>query len=93
MPSSILSIFSARLRATREGVGLSQRALGIAAGIDPSVASTRINRYERGVHLPDMETAASLAKALEVPLAYLVADDDRLARAIREFSMQPELRQ
>lgn len=86
MSRSTVSIFSTRLRATREGAGLSQRALGIAAGIDPSVASTRINRYERGVHLPDMETAANLAKALEVPFAYLVAEDDRLAQAIREFS-------
>lgn len=93
MPRSAQSIFSARLRATRERAGLSQRNLGSAAGIDPSVASTRVNRYERGVHLPDMETAARLAAVLGVPLAYLVAEEDGLARVIEAFAGLSEARQ
>jgi transcriptional regulator with XRE-family HTH domain len=73
------------LRQTRQDAGLSQKDLGILAGLDPFVASTRINRYEQGVHAPDEETAKRLAKALGVPLAYLYADNERLARMIRAF--------
>jgi transcriptional regulator with XRE-family HTH domain len=80
------SVFSKRLRQAREDTGLSQKELGILAGLDPFVASTRINRYEQGVHAADLATAKRLAKALGVPLAYLYADSDRLARMIRAFS-------
>jgi len=66
--------------------GLSQKELGILAGLDPFVASTRINRYELGVHAPDQATAKRLAKTLGVPLAFLYADTERLARMIRAFS-------
>ena len=65
---------------------MSQKELGIAAGLDEFVASTRINRYETGVHEPDLETAARLAQALGVPLAYLFADDDRQARLLLAFA-------
>lgn len=80
------SIFSKRLRQAREDAGLSQKELGVVAGLDPFVASTRINRYEQGVHAADVATARRLAKALGVPLAYLYADNERLARMIRAFS-------
>lgn len=80
-------VFSHRLRQARLEAGLSQKELGIRADLDPFVASTRINRYERGVHTPDAATAAKLAKALGVPLAYLYADDDRLARMIKAFGV------
>lgn len=65
--------------------GLSQAELGTLAGLDPAVASTRINRYEVGVHDPDLATAQKLADALKVPLPYLFAADKRLARAILAF--------
>ena len=65
---------------------MSQRELGIRAGIDAFVASARVNRYEQGVHQPDIDTAGRLAKVLDVPLAYLFADDERLAKAILGFS-------
>src|SRR5690348_6527713 len=80
------SIFSRRLRQARLDVGLSQQELGIRADLDPFVASTRVNRYEKGVHTPDAATAKKLAKVLGVPLAYLYADNDRLARMIKAFS-------
>ncbi|MDR6935735.1 helix-turn-helix transcriptional regulator [Luteibacter sp. 3190] len=65
--------------------GLSQLALGRKLGLDPGVASTRINRYEVGVHDPDLATAQQIAQALGVPLAYLFAADKKLARAILAF--------
>lgn len=82
-------VFQERLKAMRTKRELSQRELGIRAGLNPSVASTRINRYELGIHQPDMATAQRLASSLDVPLAYLFAADDRLARAILAFSQLP----
>lgn len=78
-------IFCKRLRAARLAGGLSQKKLGIKAGIDEFVASARINRYERGIHEVDIQTAQHLAAALNVPLAYFYADDDRLAELILRF--------
>lgn len=79
------TVFARRLREVREASGLSQRRLGIAAGLDPFVASTRINRYERGVSWPDVSVILTLAKALGIPAAALLADDPRLAEAIELF--------
>lgn len=76
-----------RLKEARLAKGLSQKDLGIAAGIDPFVASPRINRYELSVHEPDIQTARRLANALGVPTAYLYCDDDELAGLIQEYSM------
>ena len=72
-------IFCQRLKAARLAKGLSQKSLGILAGIDEFVASTRINRYEKGVHQASLETVQQLAVALEVPLAYFYMEDDALA--------------
>jgi transcriptional regulator with XRE-family HTH domain len=69
----------ARLKQARSAAGLSQRQLGILAGIDPSVASTRINRYELGVHVPDISIAHALAEVLKVPSAFFYAVEDDLA--------------
>lgn len=67
-------------------LGLSQKELGIRAGLDEFIASTRINRYERGIHEPDCNVATDLASALGIPRAFLYADDDDLAEMIRLFS-------
>lgn len=83
--ADVRQTFQRRLKEAREVRELSQKSLGIEAGIDPFVASTRINRYEQGVHEPDMATAERLAKALQVPLPYLFATDDRLAAMILAF--------
>ena len=83
-------VFQGRLKEARLGCQFSQKELGIRAGLDPFVASTRINRYEQGIHEPDMATVARLADALGVPTAYLFADDDeRLARMILAFEQLP----
>ncbi|MFP1817354.1 helix-turn-helix domain-containing protein [Lonsdalea quercina] len=79
-------IFSKRLKDARQLRGLSQKGLGIAAGIDEFVASTRINRYEKGVHEANIVTASRLSQALDIPLAYFYADDDNLAKMILKFS-------
>lgn len=75
-----------RLREARLEKGISQKGLGIIAGIDEFTASARINQYERGKHVPDYQTAARLARVLEVPVTYLFADDDELAEIILLFT-------
>ena len=82
--------FHARLRQARLAVGLSQKQLGIQAGMDEFVASTRVNRYEKGKYQPDFDTAARLAAVLRVPLAYFFAQDDRLAELILVFTELPK---
>src|SRR6185437_13977258 len=76
-------------REARARKGFSQKQLGIVAGLDRFVASTRINRYELGIHQPDALTAQRLAHALGVPMAFLFAADDRLARLIVAFGTLP----
>lgn len=85
-------VWARRLKEARIAAGLSQKQLGIEAGLDPSVASTRINRYELGVHKADLVIVQKLAKVLGVPVAYLYADDDGLARLIREYGQMSERR-
>lgn len=79
------TVVAVRLKAARLAAGLSQKSLGINAGLDPSVASPRINQYERSIHLPDLSTLGQLATVLGVPLAYFYAKDDDLASTILAF--------
>ncbi|EQC2932924.1 helix-turn-helix domain-containing protein [Salmonella bongori] len=83
-------IFCRRLKLARLASGLSQKRLGIAAGIDEFVASTRINRYEKGVHEPGTEIVQKLAEVLRVPLAYFYAEDDDLAELMLVFWALPQ---
>jgi len=64
-----------RLKQARITRDISQRRLGIAAGIDASSASARMNQYERGKHVPDYETLCRLAVVLDVPVPYFYAND------------------
>ncbi|WP_226093619.1 helix-turn-helix transcriptional regulator [Dickeya oryzae] len=86
-------VFCQRLKQAKLAKGLSQKKLGIAAGIDEFVASTRINRYEKGVHEASIDTAQQLADALDVPLAFFYTADDQLAELMLAFwEMPPEKR-
>lgn len=83
--------WGARLKQARVAAGLSQKALGIAAGIDEFVASTRINRYELGVHKPDLLTVRKLAAVLDVPVAFFYADvDDEIAALLLRYRRASE---
>lgn len=80
------TVFARRLREAREATGLSQKQLGIQAGIDQFVASARINQYERGKHVPDLLTAQRLAVELQVPMSYLFEPNDDFAMLLRSAS-------
>ncbi|MGT8022878.1 helix-turn-helix domain-containing protein, partial [Escherichia coli] len=45
-----------RLKEARCRAGLSQRSLGLLVGFDPASASSRMNHYEKGRHVPDIDT-------------------------------------
>ena len=79
-------IFTTRFKQARKAKKLTQEQLGIAIGLDEFVASTRINRYEKGIHLPDLQTLARIAEILDVPPAFFFAEDV-LAENILIFKM------
>lgn len=81
---NLQTIFTRRFKEARKSKGLTQEQLGLAIGLDEFVASTRINRYERGIHQPDFQILTLIAKTLNVPPAYFFADDE-LATQILEW--------
>lgn len=78
-------IFGRRLKELRLAAGISQKQLGIQAGIDQFVASPRINRYEKAVHQADYLIAEKLAAILEAPTSYFYTEDDDLAELVLEY--------
>jgi transcriptional regulator with XRE-family HTH domain len=81
-----ISIVAKRLKEARLRAGVSQKQLGIKAGIDEFSASARINQYERGKHMPDLQTLTRLAAVMHVPAPYFYCEDPELAELILKFS-------
>ena len=77
-----VSVVAKRLKEARLRAGISQKQLGIRAGIDEFSASPRINQYEQGKHTPGFSTVERLAKVLKVPTPFLYCRDDELAQWI-----------
>lgn len=75
-----------RLKEARTKAGISQRALGILVGFDPSSASSRMNHYEKGRHIPDLDTLRRMAQELDVPLSYFFCDDTTMAELVSIIS-------
>ncbi|GFS05791.1 transcriptional regulator [Elysia marginata] len=83
-----------RLKNARRAKGISQKNLGILAGIDEFSASARMNHYEKGKHFPDFETLERIAKILEVPVPYFYCNDDQMAELLVRFErLSPEEKQ
>jgi transcriptional regulator with XRE-family HTH domain len=83
-------LWAKRFKEARLAAGLSQRQLGLDVGLDDFVASTRVNRYELGVHRADYPMEVKLAKALGVPAAYFYAETDDLAKLLIAFHRAPK---
>jgi transcriptional regulator with XRE-family HTH domain len=81
-----VSIVAKRLKQARLRAGISQKQLGIKAGIDYFSASARINQYERGKHMPDLQTLTHLARVMQLPVPYFYCEDAELAEVIVKFS-------
>jgi len=77
---------SQRLREARTDAELSQKALGIKAGIDKFSASARMNQYETDKHVPDFGTVQRIAKVLKFPTAFFYCEYDELAALIQNWS-------
>lgn len=87
-------IFGRRLKKARLDKGLSQKQLGILAGIDEFAASPRMNRYEKGVHQASIDIVQQIASVLGVPLAYFYTEDDALAELVMRWDkLSPEVRE
>ncbi len=84
------AVFAARLLQARQLRGLSQRALGDRMGLGKEKGSTRVNRYERQSSAIGFESLETLAQALGVPPAYLLAESAPMADAILALSGHPE---
>jgi transcriptional regulator with XRE-family HTH domain len=80
------SPFAWRLKEARQRAGISQKKLGVLAGIDEFSASARINQYERGKHTPEFTTAERLARVLEVPTSYLYCREHELAEWVLTYT-------
>lgn len=74
-----------RLKEARLLSGLSQKKLGIAAGIDEFSSSARMNQYEKGKHTPDFSMLARIAKVLRLPTAFFYTNENNLAEVIRLY--------
>ncbi len=74
-----------RLKEARLAQRISQKKLGIAAGIDEFVASARMNQYEVGKHVPDFVILEKIAKVLKMPTAFFYTNDDVLAELIQIY--------
>jgi transcriptional regulator with XRE-family HTH domain len=81
-----ISVVAKRLKEARLRAGLSQKQLGIQSGIDDFSASARINQYERGKHMPDLQTLSRLAGVLKVPVPYFYCEDAELAEIVVKFA-------
>lgn len=53
--------------------------------MDEGSASGRMNHYEKGRHIPDIETLRKLAAILRVPLSYFFCEDEVSAELVTLF--------
>lgn len=74
------------MKEARLAAGISQKKLGIAAGIDEFSASARMNQYEKGKHTPDYSILKRIGNCIEYPTSYFYTEEDNLAEAILLFS-------
>ena len=79
-----------RLKSARTVAKLSQKELGVRIGMEPSSASGRMNHYEKGRHVPDVNTLKRLAEELNVPLNYFFCEKDLMAEMVLLFNSLTE---
>ncbi len=75
-----------RIKEARIAAGLSQKQLGVKAGIDPSTASARMNQYERGTHIPNFSTLKKIAQVLKLPTCYFYTEENQLSELIKQYN-------
>ena len=83
--SKMDSSVSKRLKEAGLAAKISQKKLGIAAGMDEFSANARMNHYEIGRHTPDYSTLNRISEVLGISPAYFYTEDDELAEIIKIF--------
>ena len=68
-----------RLKEARKITGISQKELGIQAGVDEFSASSRVNHYEKGNHSPSFVMAKRFSEVLNIPTSFLYEENDEIA--------------
>ncbi|CNK75438.1 putative DNA-binding protein [Yersinia intermedia] len=53
--------------------------------MDEGSASGRMNHYEKGRHVPDIETLRKIGTILNVPLSYFFCEDELSAELVTLF--------
>lgn len=79
------TLFGRRLQAARLRLGIPQDKLGVAVGLDESCSSTRMSRYETGIHEPPFTLVEKIAEVLCVPVPYFFCADERLATILLRY--------
>ncbi|WP_312077879.1 MULTISPECIES: helix-turn-helix domain-containing protein [unclassified Leclercia] len=82
-----------RLKTARTKAGITQRELGIRIGMEPSSASGRMNHYEKGRHIPDIDTLKRMADELGVPINYFFCESEQTAELARLIANMTETEQ
>jgi transcriptional regulator with XRE-family HTH domain len=85
-PANPRTTFAKRLRQARLRLGITQTELGLRAGLEPELASPRINQYERGSAEPKHQLARRIARELGIPVAFLYCDDALTADLLLAWS-------
>ena len=81
-----------RIRFIRNLRGMTQKYLGIMAGLPERTADIRMAQYEAGTRTPKEDLTKALAHALDVsPDALTVPDIDSLCVLIRSRAEKPEI--
>lgn len=83
-----------RLKTARTKAGITQKELGVRIGMEPGSASGRMNHYEKGRHIPDIDTLKRMADELGVPINYFFCENEtaaELARLIAKMSEQQQV--
>jgi transcriptional regulator with XRE-family HTH domain len=84
-----------RLKEARKHAKITQKDLGVRVGMEPSSASSRMNHYEKGRHVPDIDTLQRIADELGVPLNYFFCDSvpaAKLACLIGKLTEEQQLK-
>jgi transcriptional regulator with XRE-family HTH domain len=85
---ALIAVFGSRLRALREGRGLTQEQLGQAAEVDYK----HLGAIERGANVPSFEVIERLARALKVDY-YELFLPEKMSRAEPDQSLRVLIRE
>jgi transcriptional regulator with XRE-family HTH domain len=71
-----MSVIGSRLKVGRLELDISQEQLGLLAGLEVESASARMNRYERGTRVPNVELLEKIGAILNRPVTFFYAATD-----------------